>query len=607
MMNNTALPERQVELARAALQLQQAGFHEDALELIEKAIRLAPGYATAYVLQGLSLQDLDRPEPAESAFRKAIKLAPKNELALKSYGLFLEQTQRYKDAIPYLEKYNEKYPDDKIILDKLIFALNATNQQPKIQPVLEKSWEKTGDAETGIRFSRFLLGNEENAQALAVIQKVAEAFPSPRTLTELSLVLVVLEQYQEAIAFLENALEIDPAFDRALRGLSFCYTKLNRMEEAIEFADKALAINNKHYRNWQAKGDALLALGQFEDALFTSQTALDLIDLKADPEAEPVMDVLYLQRFNSLLGLGKEEEALREIEKARTLLPREERFYIYPAQLLLGLGQIDQAVEMIEKAREAGMLAHFPHELRIQILLEAGRYQALWDWLDPQLSEPVIERLTKMSIDFYLKGESDIPRHIFQHFLEKYPQSLQFATFLGYILTGEGEYEQAEALIAQVLVGDIEALKPLANCNLGFIHLAKNDTAAAKHAFLETLANATDDEDVIVRVGFWQKASAELCCAMHPVQSLSLKLAATANLVAVYLQDNDLEQARKLANQIVKQFPEISLAYQVMGSVEHYQDNLPAAESNWQKSLQLSVDQIESQMIQDWLTKLRAG
>ena len=50
----------------------------------------------------------------------------------------------------------------------------------------------------------------------------------------------MLELYEDAVVQLEKAIELDPAFDRALRGLSFCFTKLNRVEEAIEYADRAL-------------------------------------------------------------------------------------------------------------------------------------------------------------------------------------------------------------------------------------------------------------------------------------------------------------------------------------------------------------------------------
>ena len=604
MTISSSMVERLLELTRVSIQLQQVGLHEDALEILEKVLRLDPGYAAAYLVRGLSLQAINNTVDAEATFRKALKLEHGNDQALKSLGLLLVSIKKYDEGIGYLSRYHKKHPDDIVTLKSLVSAYTALERLEDVRSVLERSWQTTYDVDLGIQYTRFLLGQGNNELALDVISQVVEKSSTPRTLTEQSLVLVVLEKYALAIEKLEQALEQDSRFDRALRGLSFCYTKLGQLEEAIEAADSALAINNKHYRNWQAKGDALLALGEFDKALITAQTSIDLIDLKTDPEAEPVLDVLYLQKFNAYLGLNKTDDALKELEYARDILPHEIRFYVYPAQLILGLGNADDAEKMLELAGSVGLLDQFPGELRMKILLEAGSYQKMWDWLDPIMNDEFVEMLMVVGYQYYINHNDDISRNIFEHLLGLYPSNPQLAIYLAFILTGYEEYEQAEALLIQALKSEIPDVEPLAKCNLGYIYLVTNKLIQAEACFQEALAGANDSDEAIARVGFWQNEDSELCCTPYPIQSLPLKLVANANLVAVYLQENNLKEAEKIINKIIEQYPNLSLSYQLIGNLHFVKNNNQMARDSWKKALSLSDDDVEKSMIKDWLENL---
>ncbi|MCX6064362.1 MAG: tetratricopeptide repeat protein, partial [Chloroflexi bacterium] len=555
--------DRLLELTRVAIQLQQVGLHSDALEILEKILRIDPTYATAHVVRGLSLQAIQNPEDAEVAFRQALKLERGNELAIKSLGLLLVKNKAYEDGIAYLSRYYKKHPDDTITVNALVSAYTAVRQMDKVKTIFERNWQTTQDVDLGIQFTRFLLGQGENESALKIITQVVEKSATPRTLTEHSLVLVVLNKYELAVEKLDQALDLDPNFDRALRGLSFCYTKLGRLEEAMDAADHALEINDRHYRNLQARGDALLALGEFDEALSTAQKAIDLIDLKTDPEAEPVLEVLYLQRFNAHLGLNKTEDALKELEHARKILPHEMRFYIYPAQLNLGIGNAREAQKLLDLAEAAGLLDLFPGSLRMKILLEAGQYPKIWEWLDPQMNDELIDRLQGLGYQYYVDHDGDISRNIFDHLLERSPGNAEIATPLAFILTGYGEYEKAESLLNMVLEKEIVENEPLVRCNLGYIYLATGSLDRAKACFGAVLEQAADEDEAIARIGFWQNQTSELCCTPYPVQTLPLKLVANANLVAIHLQENNLDEAENISDRIIEQYPDLSLSYQL--------------------------------------------
>ena len=596
--------ERYLELTRVAVQLQQVDLHEDALDMLEKVIKISPWYASAYIVQGLSYQAINQNDAAEEAFRKALKLQPENDQVLKSLGLLLIAQQKYDEGIKYLIKYNKKHPEDNITLDALILAYSSLKKPDEVKKLLLANWSSTNDEEIGIRYTRYLLGLEQNKEALKIATQVVEKHESPRTLTELSLVLVVLELYEDAVVQLEKAIELDPAFDRALRGLSFCFTKLNRVEEAIEYADRALSINDKHYRNLQAKGDALLLMGRFSEALETAQTAIDLIDLKKEPEAEPVLDVLYLQKFNAHLGLNQIDNALEEMQKSRQLLPHEGRFYSYPAELLRGLGEVKKAAQLVEEAKQANVLSAFSVDLLVRILLESENYADLWSLLDPQWDNNLSGFMTGLGYEYYMKDEVKIAKNIFIHVHERLPSDSGIATNLAFIHTGDGEYDQAEKLLLLALKGKDKEDKSLANCNLGYLYLITGKIKEAKKCFAAVIESASDDQEAVVRVGITPSDPSEICCTPHPVQLLPLKLAANANLVAVHLQEDNAKQAEKLAKQIIKSWAEFGITYQVMGSVDRFTGDNPSAVKNWEKALELSTDPAERNMIQEWLSEV---
>jgi len=600
-------PERYLELTRVAIQLQQVDLHEDALDILEKVIKLSPQYTSAYVVQGLSYQAMNQNDAAEEAFRKALKLQPKNEQVLKSLGLLLIGQGKYEEGIERLLKYNKKYPEDNITLDALVSAYSKMKKPAEIKKLLQSIWSTTSNEEIGIRYTRYLLGLEQNEEALKIASQVVEKYETPRTLTELSLVLVVLERYNEAIEQMEKATELDPSFDRALRGLSFCFTKLNRAEEAIEYADRALSINDKHYRNLQAKGDALLIMGKFNEALETAKSAIDLIDPKKEPEAKLVLDVLYLQRFNAHLGLNHIDDALDEMQKARQISPHEGRFYTYPAQLLRGLGEVKKSAQLIKEANQArlqGALSDEFIELLIHIFLRSENYKDFLDLLDPQWSADFPTIMTSLGYRCYMNDEVEFAKNIFVHLHKHMPSDPDIATNLAFIHTGDGEYDKAEKLLLKAIGAKDNEDKSLANCNLGYIYLVTGKTKDAQKCFTTVLETANDEQKIVVRVGITPSAPSEICCTPHPVQSMPLKLAANANLIAVYLQEQNAKQAEKLAKQIIKSHPEYSITYQVMGSVNRFSGDNSSAVKNWKKALEISEDPIERDMIQEWLTEI---
>jgi tetratricopeptide (TPR) repeat protein len=87
--------------------------------------------------------------------------------------------------------------------------------------------------------------------------------PSPCSRRE---ALAKLHRYDEAVAYFDRALEIDPLNADAWVSRGEALRRLSRYAEAIEDIDRAIEIDARHARAWNSKGLALMALGRDAEA-----------------------------------------------------------------------------------------------------------------------------------------------------------------------------------------------------------------------------------------------------------------------------------------------------------------------------------------------------
>lgn len=112
--------------------------------------------------------------------------------------------------------------------------------------------------------------------------------------------------------------------------------------------EAALRLNPTSAPYHAARGDALRALGRFEEALLAYEQALQL---------DPRNATWYVDKGSTLLLLERPQEALVALERVLQLVPGPAAMY-QPAMVyrLLGsalqrLGRIEEAQQAYEKAR----------------------------------------------------------------------------------------------------------------------------------------------------------------------------------------------------------------------------------------------------------------
>jgi TolB-like protein/DNA-binding winged helix-turn-helix (wHTH) protein/Tfp pilus assembly protein PilF len=184
-----------------------------------------------------------------------------------------------------------------------------------------------------------------------------------------SILLMVLGRYEEAIAEIELARELDPLSPMINSIVAAEYYWTREYEEALEEIQKALELDPYFSNSHGFLGDILLALGRHEEAVRALQKSYEL-------DGGVPVEVGYTYAL-----LGRTAEAREILDE---LMKRSMEQYVSPYAIALvhaGLGEKDQAFEWLERAfqEKSPQLRKF-------------LYSPLWD---PIRDDPRFEQLLR--------------------------------------------------------------------------------------------------------------------------------------------------------------------------------------------------------------------
>jgi tetratricopeptide (TPR) repeat protein len=124
-------------------------------------------------------------------------------------------------------------------------------------------------------------------------------------------------QYEKAAEQFQQAVQLEPANERAYASLAGAYQHLNQPDKAEETYKRAIAVRPQYWRGYNRLGAFYIAQADYEKAVAMYRRATDL-----DPEN-------YLAWNNlgsALLYSGKDDEATKAFEKSISLRPSSDAF-----------------------------------------------------------------------------------------------------------------------------------------------------------------------------------------------------------------------------------------------------------------------------------------
>ncbi|HEV2194153.1 MAG TPA: tetratricopeptide repeat protein [Candidatus Acidoferrum sp.] len=116
--------------------------------------------------------------------------------------------------------------------------------------------------------------------------------------------------FSEALALLEEVLELDPQHFLAWTRKGYVLRGMDRRGEAMEAVEEALKINAQFAFAWRAKGALLRDAGKHQEGLNCYLRSLEL---------DPTDFLCWENKGNALMALGKEAEGKEAYAKAREM------------------------------------------------------------------------------------------------------------------------------------------------------------------------------------------------------------------------------------------------------------------------------------------------
>ncbi|GLR79964.1 tetratricopeptide repeat protein (plasmid) [Azospirillum oryzae] len=241
----------------------QRNNNSQAIDLIDRAVELAPDVADYRANQGIVLQRLGRLKDAEAAQRHALECDPTHVGAHFNLGLVLAALDRLAEAAAHYAEAARLSPDLADAHLNLGAALQGTGRAEEALAAHARAADLLpGDPRpwTNRAVSLQQLGRKsEAADALHRAATLGGGIADPTALSALAAALHSAGRMEDAAERYADALRLNPRDAFSLNGLGLCLKALGQLDDAAACFDAATAIQPDH-------ADALDNLGSIRNA-----------------------------------------------------------------------------------------------------------------------------------------------------------------------------------------------------------------------------------------------------------------------------------------------------------------------------------------------------
>jgi len=270
----------------------QSNNPSEAVDLIDKAIKINPSNAAALTNRGNALKALKRFEEAVMSYDSAIKIKSDYAEAYSNRGATLAELNRFDEALLSYDRAIAIVPSFAIAhnnrgnalqrLSLLEQAVASYERAISLKPDYAEAYNNKGNVLQNLRRLQEAVNSYD--RAIAIRPDYADAYNN-RGMT-----LHKSEQLEDALESYDHAITIKPDYADAYNNRGLALQELNRVMEAISSYDRAIEIKPNYAQAHWNKSLALLLIGDFEQGwkLFEWRWRQGKLKLRAETFSEPL-------------------------------------------------------------------------------------------------------------------------------------------------------------------------------------------------------------------------------------------------------------------------------------------------------------------------------
>ncbi len=329
--------------------LADAGQDEQAVPILEQAVKLEPRSAAAAYQLAIVLQRVNRVPEAIQLLKRVVEAEPKNADALTNLGMALSQAQQAKDAVPYLQRAIALRPDDVTAHQDLAAAYIQIDQIADAITQLKAAIALSPGSpqlhyDLGVAYKL----QDDAANAIPELEKAEKLNPASY---EPAYVLGVLytqaARYPEAAQQLEASLKLHPDNGDAWAMLGSIYNKLDRLTEAAHALHEAIRLLPDQADSHLILAAVLVKQNQTADAAAERKVAGNLMRSHMNLQRAEVAT----NSGKSLMSSGKLDEAIGQFRDAIAFDPNYVEAHVALATALERQGKMAEAETERAQAR----------------------------------------------------------------------------------------------------------------------------------------------------------------------------------------------------------------------------------------------------------------
>lgn len=354
--------------------------------------------------------------------------------SMEAYNYFLRgredfEKYYYNDARKFLERAVELDPEFALAyyyLARVYSFLGNTREMEEASANFKKYGKKLKGKER-LFIEAMLIRTKDLEKYHNILVELVEKYPKwKRLYFELAIYHELKGEYDEAIAKLKKALELDPNYGYALNQLAYEYSFKGEFDKALDYFRQYASVSPGDANPFDSMGETYFRMGRLDEAIQKFKEALEV-----KPDFGSEWKISYIYAFKKDYS-----EAMRWLEQFISLASTES--LIAQGHLWKGFycnlqGKMGQALLEIDKAME---LAKKANNMR---MLDVSYWSKIWtcyDWGRLDLFQKYVQE----RYDFRAANN--------YHAVEE--NALFYAFYMGMLDVQEGRIDSARNRLAEV-------------------------------------------------------------------------------------------------------------------------------------------------------------